>query len=145
MSRSSCLEPLSGVSSRWEKIRLFEFDDPNAKQPFSKALAVEMEWEHEFALQVIEEYRKFMLLASLHPDSMVPSIHVDTVWHWHLLYTKSYRRFCQIALERDFLDHNPGSGDEEEEEHFRRLYKRTLACYENYFGAPAPQSIWGGQ
>lgn len=133
------------LADRWDRIQLFEFDDPHANQPFSKGLAEEMEWDYEFTLQVIAEYRKFMLLSSLAPDSMVPSVHIDTVWHWHLLYTKSYRLFCQTALGCEFLDHNPGTGNYGEEEHFSLLYKRTLACYEEFFGRRAPEAIWGGQ
>jgi hypothetical protein len=140
-----CTQSEPDLRSLWNKIESFELDDPTAKQPFSKALAEEMDWDQDFTNMAIEEYRKFMFLSSTNPDSMVPSINIDTVWHWHLLYTKSYRRFCQKALDCDFLDHQPGTGNEGEDELFRHLYTETLRRYREFFGYAPPETIWGGQ
>src|SRR5579883_1698060 len=92
----------SKLRELWERIESFEMDDSNAARPFSSVLAEEMEWDEEFTELAITEYKKFMLLANFFPEEMVPSIDVDTVWHLHLLYTRSYQEFCQQALGRTF-------------------------------------------
>ncbi len=130
------------VKQRWERIQAYEMDDPSCAASFSKGLATEVGWDADFTQLAIGEYKKFILLSSLYPDSMVPSIHVDTVWHWHLLFTRSYQKFCKQAIGQDFLHHQPGSGNEEEDKLYRDLYKETLARYEEFFGSP-PTAIWG--
>ena len=44
----------------WKKISVLEFDNQNAELTFSKRLARENRWPHWYALDVIEEYRKFL-------------------------------------------------------------------------------------
>ena len=46
----------------WKKISGLEFDNQNAELTFSKRLARENRWPHWYALDVIEEYRKFLYL-----------------------------------------------------------------------------------
>ena len=82
-------------------------------------------------------------MSSMFPGEIVPSTHVDTVWHMHLLYTRNYQQFCREALDREFLHHEPASGDEEEIEQFRSMYKETLQKYEQFFGTKPPSEIWG--
>lgn len=124
------------LSERWKKISSFEF-------PFSAALDNEMGWEPEFRQAAENEYRKFAFLSSLFPETMVPSVHVDTVWHMHLLYTKSYQNFCQEALGVQFLHHEPATGAESEDQMYKSLYVNTLTVYEEFFAKP-PLAIWGG-
>ncbi len=131
------------ITERWEKIKSFQIDDSTAEEPFSFVLREEMQWEEGFAILAIQEYKKFMLLSSLYPSLMTPSVHVDTVWHLHLLYTRSYQRFCAEALDCKFLHHEPSKGGEDEEGYFKGLYQDTLAKYDELFGEPPPTEIWG--
>lgn len=131
------------ATERWLRIKSFELDQAEVPLPFSHCLAVEMDWDPAFAKLAIEEYRKFILLSSLNPDEIIPSLHVDTVWHMHLLYTRNYLRFCKEALDCDFHHHEPANGVEGESEQFRDLYKETLQKYENFFGTKPPSEIWG--
>lgn len=131
------------VMQQWQVVSSFELDDLSAVMPFSKALESEMGWQEEFRKAAIIEYKKFALLSSLFPGKMVPSITVDTVWHLHLLYTRSYHEFCQKALGVPFLHHDPSKGNPEEEESFKQMYINTLTVYEEFFGSP-PIEIWGG-
>lgn len=121
---------------RWQRIESFEL-------PITDALASEMDWDLAFIQIASMEYKKFVFLSSLYPDRMVPSIHVDTVWHMHLLYTRSYQNFCRNALQVEFLHHEPSSGGSEEESKYKSLYLNTLIVYEEFFGSP-PVAIWGG-
>lgn len=130
------------VLERWQRVLNFRFDDETAQVPFSEALAKEMDWSVEFRDLAIREYRKFLLLCSIYPGLMVPSIDVDTVWHWHLLYTRSYQRFCREALGQDFLHHEPSRGGPEEESLYADMYEESLKKYKMHFGQP-PAEIWG--
>ena len=130
------------IQERWRKVLNFKFDDDSAALPFTQALAFEMNWSYEFLNLAVSEYRKFMLLCSIYPGEIVPSVDVDTVWHWHLLYTRSYQQFCREALERDFLHHEPSKGGPDEDRLYAEMYEESLSKYKRHFG-PAPAEIWG--
>lgn len=137
------LDRLAEAGEIWQKISNFDIDDPLAKLPFSACLAHEMGWSFEFTQLAICEYKKFMLLCSQMPGQTVPSTHVDTVWHMHLLYTRNYQRFCHEAIGCEFIHHQPASGDDEEALEFKSLYRETLQRYLTYFNQKPPIEIWG--
>lgn len=141
LTDSGCQSPGALALDRWQRLSLFEIDDQDAEMPFSRSLALEMDWSPEFVQLAINEYKRFILLSSLYED-MVPSMDVDTVWHMHLLYTRSYQRMCREALDRDFLHHEPGRGGAEEAAEFEQLYLVTLSRYAELFGPP-PVEVWG--
>lgn len=127
---------------RWQNICRFAVENTACFQTLENALLREMDWSREFCLLALEEYKRFMLLASFNPGETVPSVEVDTVWHMHILHTRLYELFCHEALEREFMHHDPSSGSEEEEIELKKLYKKTLERYAEIFGCPARQ-IWG--
>lgn len=131
------------TAERWARIESFTLDQPGVPLPFSKCLAHEMGWDAAFVELAILEYKRFTLLCTLYPEQTVPSTHVDTVWHMHLLYTRNYQKYCREALGQDFLHHQPAGGDEEEAAEFKELYLTTLERYRRLFGEPAPKEIWG--
>ncbi|MBX9877523.1 MAG: glycine-rich domain-containing protein-like [Candidatus Obscuribacterales bacterium] len=133
------------LSELWERIQSFEIDDPTAEEPFSAVLREEMDWDNNFIALAIEEYKRFMLLTKLYPDRMVPSVHVDTVWHLHLLYTRNYHLFCKNALSSDFVHHEPSKGGNEEDSFFAGLYDDTLSRYQDVFARIPPEEIWGSR
>ena len=108
---------------------------------FARRLASENGWSEAYADRVIEEYRRFLHLASLASFELTPSQAVDAVWHLHLEDETHYRDvLCAGLLGRD-LRHLPGSGEAGEEERFRTQYRATIALYEKVFGSP-PGDIW---
>ena len=121
--------------TRWQRVESFAL-------PIAEALASEIDWDLPFIQIAQIEYKKFAFLSSLYPEKMVPSIHVDTVWHMHLLYTRSYQNFCREALQIEFLHHEP-SGSADDESKYKSQYLNTLIVYEEFFGSP-PAAIWGG-
>lgn len=110
--------------------------------PFSKRLARENSWSIEFALRVIEEYKKFAYLACISEIAVTPSDEVDQAWHLHLIYTQKYWwHFCKQALERE-LHHNPTKGGTRELEKFEDWYARTKTLYNQEFDTKPPRDIW---
>ena len=55
-------------------------------------------------------YRCFLKLCLLYPEvTVVPTIHIDHVWHTHMLDTSKYRTDCHQVFGH-FLDHFPYAG-----------------------------------
>lgn len=118
------------------------FDHQPTDFPFVKRLAVENNWTMAFAEQVLEEYRRFLLLASLNTQVVSPSDAVDQAWHLHLTYTRSYwQDLCDHVLRRP-LHHEPMSGWGQDKQRFMQQYADTLAYYQTVFKEAPPATIW---
>ena len=84
----------------YRRIQAFSLDQPNTQLSFSKRLARDNSWSTDYASRVIEEYKKFVLLAVVAGHPVTPSDQVDQVWHLHLSYTRSYwEEFCPKILQ----------------------------------------------
>ena len=126
----------------WMKLVAFEFDEPGVPLPFSVRLAERMNWSQLFALQVIEEYRKFLYLLKTAGHEVTPSKNVDEAWHLHLQYTRSYWEHLCLEIFNEPMHHNPGNGSGKDIEKYAAVYERTLDDYASVFGKP-PAHIWG--
>ncbi|MDD5114723.1 MAG: hypothetical protein PHC94_11965 [Methylobacter sp.] len=88
-----------------------------------------------FSQRVIDEYKKFVLLAMVAGHVVSPS---DQDWHLHLTYTRSYwDEFCKDIIGSP-LHHEPTRGRCSEQQKFRQLYQQTLAGYERLFKQTPP-------
>ena len=126
----------------WYKINTFQLDEADVKFPFSQRLARDNDWDHEFALKVILEYKKFIYLCCISDKAVTPSDAVDQAWHLHLTYTKSYwNSLCRDTLERE-IHHNPTKGGSSEKTKFSGNYDRTFELYTTEFGHKPPNEIW---
>lgn len=126
----------------WRKLSAFQFDEPGVPLPFSVRLAERMKWSHEFALQVIEEYRKFLFLLKTAGHEVTPAKSVDEAWHLHLQYTRSYWEHLCLEIFNEAIHHKPGNGSGEDIEKYAAVYQRTLDDYAAIFGEP-PVHVWG--
>jgi hypothetical protein len=128
--------------SLWEKIKRFELDDPSSAYSFSDRLARENQWEIDYTLDVIQEYKKFIFLQCIAPHSLTPSDQVDQAWHLHLLYTRSYWiEMCDGILNKH-IHHGPTKGGVSERNKFEHSYGKTLELYKASFGEGPPGAIW---
>jgi hypothetical protein len=126
----------------WEQIEAYKLDAVDASFPFSARLMRENGWTEEYALEVIQEYKKFMFLVAVSGHSVSPSDPVDQVWHLHMIYTRSYwDEFCHGILGVP-VHHNPTKGGREERKKHVNMYDRTAESYLKYFGKPQPAHIW---
>lgn len=72
--------------------------------------ANENEWDHDTANMAEHDYRLFLNLVRLYPGRpIVPSDHIDEVWHFHILHTEKYAGDCQAVFGR-FQHHHPYFG-----------------------------------
>lgn len=126
----------------WYKLESFKLDEQEAKLTFSTRLARENGWSKNYALRVIEEYKKFLFMCCTSPTAVTPSDPVDQAWHLHLTYTKSYwTDLCKNTLNKE-IHHNPTKGGESEQQKFNSLYIGMQELYKEKFGTVPPPDIW---
>lgn len=97
-------------------------------------------WSREYADQVGEEYRKFLMLTRTYPElAIVPSGPVDAFWHNHILDTRKYGPDCEKVF-GFFLHHFPyfGMRGEEDLANLNMSWDNTIQVYRRHFGAPPP-------
>ncbi len=119
----------------------YQFDKSGHELTFSKRLAAENLWTHEYALRVIEEYKRFCFLAMYAGHPVTPSDAVDQAWHLHLLHSKDYDNFCSNVM-RYRLHHGPTKGGQFESDKFEDLYLKTKRSYKKAFNSEPPLDIW---
>jgi len=125
-----------------EGMQRFQLDDPDASLTFSKRLARESGWSHTYALRVIQEYKRFIVLCCIVPGGATPSDAVDQAWHLHMLYTRSYwDDMCGDVIGRS-LHHGPTKGGGKEGKRFDGMYTRTKEAYSKLFREEPPEDIW---
>jgi len=124
---------------QWQDILQFDLEGSISEYGFSTRLAYENKWPIHFTQRAIVEYKKFMFLAATSNTMVSPSEIVDTVWHQHLIFTKSYNDFAAVLGKR--IDHIPSTHHDGEKEKFGQARKQTLAKYTEEFGTP-PSDIW---
>lgn len=125
----------------WKRIQQHQFGMEGASLTFAARLARENRWSQRHSERVVEEYRRFCLLAAIMDHPVTPSEAVDAVWHLHLTYSRDYwEKFCPTVLGAEF-HHEPTLGGQSESGKFHDWYATTLASYRSIFGEP-PQDIW---
>ncbi len=88
------------------------------------------------------EVKRFLALALLEKDAghrIVVSEKIDTLWHYFILHTSVYRKFCQ-SVYGAYLNHVPILP--EEKKSLGPDYQKTRRLYAVYFGEP-PVHLWG--
>lgn len=126
----------------WEKLSTFQIGPDDCAQSFVARLAGENGWSRGFAHNVVDEYKRFLLLAVSAGHPVTPSDAVDQAWHLHLTYSDSYwNELCPHVLGRA-LHHGPTRGGANEDEKYRDWYTRTLASYRRIFGTNPPTAVW---
>ena len=128
----------TAYSNKIERLPLDE--TPGVQMSFVARYARDNALPLDVAEQHVGEYVRFLALKSVCGRAVPPPI-IDTVYHQHLAYTRSYARFCEALLGKGgFIHHEPSIGGDSEE--LAATYGRTLACYEAAYGVEPPSDIW---
>jgi hypothetical protein len=126
----------------WEKIKLFQFNEPGIDFSFEQRLARENGWPTEYTRRVIEEYKKFIFLCCISETGITPSDPVDQAWHLHLTFTRSYWiDLCKNTLQKE-IHHNPTKGGQQEATRFNNYYTTSFELYKQKFNTDPPADIW---
>lgn len=125
----------------WQPILEHPLDKPGSSLNFTRRLARDNVWSHEFSLKVTEEYKRFVFLAMVCQHPVTPSDQVDQAWHLHLLYSRDYWEVFHKILPHE-LHHGPTKGGIHEGEKFAEWYSKTLHSYWKWFGVHPPADVW---
>lgn len=87
----------------------------------------------DYLESVIEEYKKFIQLAK--KNKVTPSTIIDEFWHFHILNTEDYFKFCDDYIGR-YLHHTPSN------KRMQDQYIKTLQLYYDTFGKTPNEQIW---
>ncbi|CAA0150099.1 conserved membrane hypothetical protein [Tenacibaculum maritimum] len=124
----------------WKKVKKFELEKVYEEYGFLTRLSLENGWTIRFTEDAVLEYKKFMFLAAVSNEMVSPSDIVDTVWHLHLTFSKSYDMLCEILGKKIY--HIPATtGKRSEKKSLEKAKEDTLKVYEEYFGT-RNEMIW---
>lgn len=113
---------------------LLDFDMEDVVAWFASEKAIPASLVSEMA----REIKRFLALRAANPDvKYAMAGPVDELWHYFVLATEQYSKFCELAGR--FLHHRPGALSREEDE---GSYERFLADYAIAFGESAPAEFW---
>lgn len=102
-----------------------------------------LNWSFAYALEVSDEYRKFLVLCLQNPNvAIVPSTQVDDFWHLHILDTQKYAQDCERCFAY-FLHHFPyfGMRDKQDAKNLKDAWKQTKSLYLAEF-LTMPKHLW---
>ncbi len=122
----------------------FRLDRSGVDRPYSQRLAQKQGWDGAFTARVIEEYRRFLVLAwdaAQRKTVAVPSETVDQAWHLHLEDTTSYWALCEEVFGMQ-IHHFP-SESANADSRYVGLYADTFDRYFAIFRESPPADIWG--
>lgn len=126
------------------RVHAFVTGDEERPLAFAQRLMEHTGWPALHTLRVIEEYRRFLVVAAVGEHPVSPSKAVDEAWHLHLLFTRNYwLGLCAGVLGRA-LHHDPDTGREGQADLYRNWYRRTLETYAKVYGERPPSDIWPG-
>lgn len=127
----------------WDHVTAFFGGEDAATKAFAHKLSHKLNWETDFALRAIHEYKKFVYLGIISDFHVTPPKVIDQVWHEHILFTQGYRDFCENVIHYDFDHHPELLPHEEQTKKFRTQYRDTITLYQKEFNIDAPNEIWG--
>lgn len=90
--------------------------------------------------EMVLEVKRFFALSVFDPNTgHVVSGKIDVVWHFFILHSREYSKFCEIVY-GTYLDHHPILQSQKARLH--PAYLETKKFYANYFG-PVPINLGG--
>ncbi len=96
----------------------------------------EEKWNVQQTEEAILNYRMFLLLIHLYPNSqLVPNLEIDRVWHFHILDTMKYAEDCEILFGK-FIHHFPYFGERGkiDRDNLQKGFEKTQVLFQEHFG-----------
>jgi len=119
----------------WDRIQTYNIAGSQS-DIFIKKLMTELDCSKSYCKGAETEYKRFIFLAAISTAPVTPSKIIDSVWHTHLLFSRSYwQEFCPEIVGKA-LHHEP-SGDEDADK-MNQQFHQTLSLYQQYFGISPP-------
>lgn len=99
-------------------------------------IAKEHNYSQKDAANLVKEAKRMLYLSMVSSQSISPSLQIDDAWHEMLMFTRFYQKFADFI--GGFIHHDPTPGPPDG----GKMYSRTKANYEQYFGEKPPQRYW---
>jgi hypothetical protein len=128
----------AAVRVAYSKIEALPFDEKPVALHFLARFARDNGTTMAEADRLAFEYRRFLAIKAVRGRAVPPPA-IDSVFHQHLTFTRSYTRFCDV-LGLGFVHHEPCEGGDGEA--MAATYGRTRALYAAAFGAAPPVDVW---
>ena len=126
----------------WEKMtEMFGGVDASTKA-FADKISRKHNCTKRYALNAVQEYKKFIYLAVISDFHVTPSQAIDKVWHEHILFTKAYRFFCDNIIKYNLNHHPELFPFEEQTARYHAQYLDTLNLYVKEFGILPTDDVW---
>lgn len=93
-------------------------------------------WNYEQCEKAEYEYKRFLILVHKYPEkSIVPTVTMDVIWHYHILDTRKYAEDSK-SIFGYFLHHFPyfGLRGEEDQKNLVKAFEVTKKLYKENFG-----------
>jgi hypothetical protein len=120
----------------WNRIKIAPLPVSKARHEFAQALAYAIDLPVFEAREVVEEYRRFLYLATITEAPRVPPEAVRKAWMMHA-QSPEYAAFCAEVLGKPL-----GFDDGTRKFGAHTAYRRTLDAYMREFAARPPAVIW---
>lgn len=86
--------------------KLKEVDEYNIPIYLLERVAKQHGYSLEYTKELGKEAKRMLYLTVLSKEPVVPSHHVDMVWHEMLVFSRWYMNFCKF-LGTDYIHHDP--------------------------------------
>lgn len=139
-SRSPSLNPAQ--ADLYRRLQAWSLHASQSHHPAPPLGPGEQAWSPQQTARVVEEYRRFLVLAITMSHPVYPSRAVEQLWHQHRYQSQHYwQEFCPQILGQP-LHPIPKRGGEAEQQKHAAWYQQTLESYAKLFAHPAPEDIW---
>ena len=99
-------------------------------------IAKEHDYSLAYATGALREAKRMLYLQRVSGEAVSPSNLIDMAWHEMMLFTRFYQEFCSFL--GAFMHHDPTEGPPDG----GRLYDKTKANYEKFFGEKPDNQYW---
>jgi hypothetical protein len=123
----------------WRRIEAMPLLGPEGLD-LSEEVQSRLRWRGVKAHVVAQEYRKFLYLATVAPDTVAPSLPVDELWGLHVAAGPERWRAVRQALRTAPPQRPPlpaGRGEQ-----YAARYPALCAAYRREFGTDPPPGVW---
>ncbi len=114
-----------------------KFISPDLIDSYHRSESKPEGWTEVDAINALNRYEKFFLLAAKHPRApLAPTKDIDVMWHLHMLSPKAYYEDCMRTM-GEIFDHDGGYGKGEGElPKLQATFSNTEQLWLSEYGEP---------
>lgn len=135
--------PIPAAQQLYQQLVGFPFQDVEQQTLFYSKLTREYGWQPAYIEQVLEEYRRYLVLSRYAEHTVIPPKAVAQLWHWHVShYPYAYWNGLCNELLGEPLYYQTLETLRQDPQQFATVYQQTLLSYKRLFSCRPPRKIW---